>query len=141
MSNDDSKMFAKDNVRPCPFCSSPMPAVYGPGVALSRQDNTTQICSACGTKEALEDWAVGMNHAALKESPRQGLIYRFHVGQVCKFNEDWKRVQIGQGHPRIAVATATILSVQGDNGRGVPLYSVRLSTGRTIKQLAESHLE
>ena len=25
--------------------------------ALSRRDNKTDICSACGTLEALEDWA------------------------------------------------------------------------------------
>lgn len=40
----------------CPytFCGKIMPAKYGAaGVSLSRFDNSTLICSACGTGEAL----------------------------------------------------------------------------------------
>lgn len=36
----------------CPKCNKP---IYG-YPALSRRDNKTEICSACGNKEALEDW-------------------------------------------------------------------------------------
>lgn len=36
----------------CPRCHQPI----GEYPALSRRDNTTEICSQCGTLEALEDW-------------------------------------------------------------------------------------
>jgi hypothetical protein len=37
-----------------PDCSEPLPGPYGkPGVAMSRADNHTLICSRCGTREAL----------------------------------------------------------------------------------------
>ena len=35
----------------CPKCNKP----YTEPPALSRRDNETYICSACGTEEALED--------------------------------------------------------------------------------------
>ena len=44
----------------CPRCSGPIPNLehWGeyPG-ALSRVDNATEICSRCGTEEALADFA------------------------------------------------------------------------------------
>ena len=36
----------------CPRCGEPMSDLY----AISRTDNTTRICSGCGTAEAMEDW-------------------------------------------------------------------------------------
>jgi ribosomal protein S27AE len=40
----------------CPRCGGPVPNAEHPGEymgALSRFDNETEICSACGTKEAM----------------------------------------------------------------------------------------
>lgn len=42
----------------CPRCSGFIPNNKTPGAymgAISRRDNKTEICSACGTMEALED--------------------------------------------------------------------------------------
>lgn len=44
----------------CPLCDGYIPNNATPGAypgALSRRDNTTEICSECGTLEALEDYA------------------------------------------------------------------------------------
>lgn len=43
----------------CPTCDGYIPNNDQPGAymgALSRRDNKTEICSACGTDEALEDY-------------------------------------------------------------------------------------
>lgn len=43
----------------CPKCSGYIPNNETPGAysgAISRRDNITEICSACGTQEALEDF-------------------------------------------------------------------------------------
>lgn len=43
----------------CPKCSGWIPNNEMPGAysgAISRLDNTTEICSACGTTEALDDF-------------------------------------------------------------------------------------
>lgn len=43
----------------CPRCSGYIPNNDRPGAypgALSRLDNKTEICSDCGTEEALEDY-------------------------------------------------------------------------------------
>ena len=42
----------------CPTCGGPIPSAEHEGQypgALSRKDNETEICSACGLAEALED--------------------------------------------------------------------------------------
>jgi hypothetical protein len=44
----------------CPSCKGYIPNNLTPGAypgALSRKDNKTEICSACGTAEALADFA------------------------------------------------------------------------------------
>lgn len=44
----------------CPKCQGFIPNNETPGAypgALSREDNKTEICSACGTKEALAEFA------------------------------------------------------------------------------------
>jgi len=44
--------------RKCPRCKGPIPCAEHEGKypgALSRRDNKTEICSACGMAEALED--------------------------------------------------------------------------------------
>lgn len=43
----------------CPKCSGFIPNNENPGAysgAISRRDNKTEICSACGTEEALADF-------------------------------------------------------------------------------------
>ena len=47
----------------CPRCNSAMTMIF---TALSRRDNKTDICSDCGTIEALEDYA---------KQPYTGKIY------------------------------------------------------------------
>jgi hypothetical protein len=48
------------NLPPCPRCTGPIPSAsakfYYVG-AISRTDNTTEICSDCGTDEALRAFA------------------------------------------------------------------------------------
>lgn len=47
----------------CPRCEGWIPNNEQPGAypgALSRLDNKTEICSACGTAEAMEDYAKAM---------------------------------------------------------------------------------
>lgn len=44
----------------CPRCGDWIPNNFQPGAypgALSRTDNKTEICSECGTIEALEDYS------------------------------------------------------------------------------------
>lgn len=44
----------------CPRCEGAIPNNETPGAypgALSRFDNKTEVCSACGTAEALDDFA------------------------------------------------------------------------------------
>ena len=44
----------------CPRCHGHIPNNEHPGAyagALSRVDNTTEICSACGTEEALQQYS------------------------------------------------------------------------------------
>ena len=49
------------NVKPiCPRCGGYIPSNENPGQypgALSRVDNVTEVCSACGTEEALQQFA------------------------------------------------------------------------------------
>ena len=43
----------------CPICNGPIPNALYEGKykgALSRRDNTTEICSSCGVMEAIEDY-------------------------------------------------------------------------------------
>ena len=40
--------------KPCPRCKKPLD--MGRQGSLSRRDNKTEICSACGTAEAMEDF-------------------------------------------------------------------------------------
>lgn len=42
----------------CPRCRVELLPLGYPG-ALSRTDNKTEVCSACGTAEAMEDWLDG----------------------------------------------------------------------------------
>jgi hypothetical protein len=46
----------------CPRCGGLIPNDYQPGAypgAISRLDNKTEICSSCGTDEAIEDYTSG----------------------------------------------------------------------------------
>lgn len=51
-------MFGKE-IKICPVCSGYIPNNKTPGAymgAISRRDNKTEICSPCGTMEALADF-------------------------------------------------------------------------------------
>jgi hypothetical protein len=59
----------------CPKCSGYIPSNENPGAypgAISRRDNKTEICSACGTAEALEDF-FGAEAKALDREVKWGL--------------------------------------------------------------------
>ncbi len=46
----------KTEIKMCPICSEPIPNRKHAGKycgAISRKDNVTEICSACGTAEAM----------------------------------------------------------------------------------------
>lgn len=48
-----------NELKRCPKCAGYIPNNKTPGAymgAISRRDNLTEICSACGTMEALEDF-------------------------------------------------------------------------------------
>lgn len=50
----------------CPRCGSGIPNNFLRGQypgALSRVDNRTEICSDCGTEEAMEQWQTGKINA------------------------------------------------------------------------------
>ena len=52
----------KANKPVCPRCKGFIPNNLTPGMypgAISRLDNKTEICSACGTDEAMEDYLEG----------------------------------------------------------------------------------
>lgn len=51
----------------CPKCNKP----YSEPPALSRRDNETYICSACGTEEALED---AMNAGMVSEEDAREIM-------------------------------------------------------------------
>ena len=49
----------KTEIKMCPICSEPIPNREQAGKycgAISRKDNVTEICSACGTAEAMADY-------------------------------------------------------------------------------------
>lgn len=51
-----------NEIKDCPNCGGFIPNDETPGAyrgALSRKDNKTEICSACGTNEALLEWIFG----------------------------------------------------------------------------------
>lgn len=48
-----------NEIKICPKCQGYIPNNKTPGAyagAISRRDNKTEICSACGTHEAFEDF-------------------------------------------------------------------------------------
>jgi hypothetical protein len=48
-----------NELKRCPKCQGYIPNNKTPGAyagAISRRDNTTEICSSCGTDEAFEDF-------------------------------------------------------------------------------------
>jgi len=54
----------------CPRCGGYIPNNVTPGAypgAISRLDNRTEICSECGTQEALEDYFGGMSIKPMSE--------------------------------------------------------------------------
>lgn len=52
----------------CPKCGGPL----GERPALSRRDNKTDICSDCGTREAIEDveklFSIKLNQKAVRKN-------------------------------------------------------------------------
>lgn len=56
-------MTEKKNAPICPSCNGFIPNNSHPGAypgAISRKDNMTEICSSCGTEEALADFFKSM---------------------------------------------------------------------------------
>ena len=53
----------KEEVKTCPICKKTYKG-YG---ALSRKDNKTEICSTCGTNEALEIFSKHLEEQKKKE--------------------------------------------------------------------------
>ena len=53
----DQELVCNDCFNTCPHCER----MYTEWPALSRRDNKTLICSACGTREALEDYEASKN--------------------------------------------------------------------------------
>jgi hypothetical protein len=54
-----STYIAPKKAKTCPDCSGLIPNNKTPGAypgAVSRRDNKTEICSECGTREAMEDF-------------------------------------------------------------------------------------
>lgn len=52
----------KEKAPQCPRCGGFIPNDFQPGAypgAISRLDNKTEICSSCGTDEAIEDYSTG----------------------------------------------------------------------------------
>jgi len=50
----------------CPGCGGYIPNNDTPGLypgALSRKDNKTMVCSACGTAEAMDDFAASLERS------------------------------------------------------------------------------
>lgn len=55
-------LIATEKTYGCPRCGGQIPNNIYPGAycgAISRLDNKTEICSGCGTDEALEDYSYG----------------------------------------------------------------------------------
>lgn len=60
--------------KPCPRCSGPIPNAYAEGEysgAISRTDNRTEICSNCGTLEALEQYVSVLTPQSQWDSPQE----------------------------------------------------------------------
>jgi hypothetical protein len=58
----------------CPLCGGPIPNALDEGKysgALSRRDNKTEICSACGVKEAVDDYNRRSEIVELPFTPEQ----------------------------------------------------------------------
>ena len=54
-----------NRTHPCPTCDGQIPNNETPGAyigALSRKDNKTEICSACGVREAFADFVAENSH-------------------------------------------------------------------------------
>lgn len=64
----------------CPRCLGAIPNIMTPGFypgAISRADNKTEICSACGEEEAMDDFS-GIAQSMLEEWPvTKNLTSRF----------------------------------------------------------------
>lgn len=57
----------------CPRCGGLIPNDAQPGKypgAISRWDNSTEVCSSCGTDEAMAQWHATMGHVMVREDER-----------------------------------------------------------------------
>ena len=61
--NEQKRTEKKEKVKTCPLCKETFTGIG----AISRKDNKTEICSNCGTKEALEDFS-----KYIKEQEKKG---------------------------------------------------------------------
>lgn len=58
----------------CPRCGHFIPTDENPGAypgALSRTDNYTEVCSACGSREAMEQWRMNLGDEKLTGEPAE----------------------------------------------------------------------
>ena len=63
-------MSVQNQIKDCPRCGEPIPNREHAGEyagAISRRDNATEICSECGTIEAMEDIEIQSAWKALRQ--------------------------------------------------------------------------
>lgn len=63
--------------QPCPRCGGPIPNAETPGAypgALSRVDNETEVCSRCGSVEAVGEAVTAAAEAALAEAKAERIV-------------------------------------------------------------------
>ena len=92
---------------------------YNGNPALSRQDNRTEICPACGIREALED--AGINPRAKKEILIQMIKEQYKPGmrvRLLKMN-DFQAPPIGTEGTILGVDDIGSVMVAWDNGCGL----------------------
>ena len=61
-------VYTPENAKICPRCNKK----YTAPPAISRRDNTTEICPQCGTTEALEDYFNSLEEVVFKDPDFQG---------------------------------------------------------------------
>ena len=71
----------KAGVKICPICGNE----YVGFPAISRRDNKTEICSHCGTMEALDDYL----NATLEGDKKEHNKYCIFEDKLCRYANKW----------------------------------------------------
>lgn len=66
--------------------------------------------------------------------------HKFAVGQKLRFTPEARATLYRVGKKVIADGVATVVKLEGDNGRGEPLYQIRLCNAAKVN-VVESRLE